>query len=262
MLPNTSFMHVIFMLKKIFFKIPFLFILGMAFAQCHTTVYLFEEKNAPVTSSSGQIWRQGAPVIQPGDKVTVTVWGHPELSVGDVTGNFASNDASGRWLLLNDQGQVKLPKIGVVKLAGLNIKEAGLMLEQQFAEELQNPIVIVRVLNHHVTILGEVRKPGVYDLNNEPVSLMQGLGLAAGLTDDAEPERLELIRKGKFGPEKLRLDLTDFATLQRQNIILQPDDILYAPPTRRKAARKNLERAAPLVSMIASLAALYSVLRL
>ena len=262
MLPITSFTSVILLLSKKKKNAFFFLIVGMVFAQCHTTDYLFEGETIPISAANSSVWRQGIQTMKAGDKITVTVWGHPELSIGDVTGNFASNDATGRWLIINDQGQIKLPKIGLVRLADLNIKEAGLMLEQRFSEQLQDPIVIVRVLNHRVTILGEVRKPGIYDLDNEPISPVQGIGLAAGLTDDADPKLIEIIRKGKNGPEKTRFDLTDFATLQRTNLVLQPDDILYIPPTRRKAVRKNLDRAAPIVSMIASLVALFSVLKI
>jgi polysaccharide biosynthesis/export protein len=234
---------------------------GMMFAQCHKNQYLFQQTNGLATNEKSAIWQQGNPTIQSGDKISVSVWGHPELSIGDVTGNFSANDVTGRWLLVNDQGEVKLPKIGFVKIEGFNIKEAGIYLENRFSEQIKDPIVIVRVLNHHFTILGEVRKPGVYDLNNEPISVVQGLGLAAGLTEDAEPKLVELIRNGAHGPEKMRLNLTDFATLEQHNLTLQPGDILYAPPTHRKSARKNLDRAVPVVSMVASLAALISLIK-
>lgn len=129
---------------------------------CSISQPLFQDKEGKTIrtpKSLPAIWLMPAPVIQVGDKISVTVWGHPELSIGDVTGVAVSNESTGKWLIVDNLGEVKLPKIGKVKLAGYNIKEANSILELRFSDQLQNPIVLVRVLNHRVTVLGEVLRP-------------------------------------------------------------------------------------------------------
>jgi polysaccharide biosynthesis/export protein len=206
------------------------------------------------------IWMLPAPVVKNGDKLSITVWEHPELSVGDVTGVAVSNESSGKWLVVDNLGEIKLPKAGKVKVSGYNILEVTSILEQRFSEQLKDPIILVRALNHRVTVLGEVLHSGVYELNNDVVTVDQMVAMAGGFTDYANTETVEVIRKDTFDTHKLNVDLTNLNQYSIRNILLQPDDVVYVPPVKLKSTQRKLEKSAPVISIMTSMAIIFSII--
>lgn len=229
---------------------------------CSTTQPLFdtdlsESDNLRILH---QYFSQNEPVLKPGDKLTLSIWGHDELSVGSVNSKFSSNEATGRWITLDLQGEVNLPKIGRTKLSGFNVKEANYILEQAYRKHLKDPIINVKVLNHYVTVMGEVGKPGNYDLDNEKVSLVQMLGRAEGLAEYANNEQVKVIRNVDGRSIELLVDMTNIMSTMEYNVVLQPNDIIYVEPTVKKAKNRNLEKATPIASIITAVTVIVSVL--
>ena len=227
---------------------------------CQRTQPLFDYKTTEANVAlTKEFYIPSTPVLSEGDKITVSIWGHEELSIGSVNSVYTSNEATGKWLVLDPEGKVNLPRIGRIKLQGLTLKEAAYYLEQQYSRMLNNPIINVRVLNHYITVLGEVNKPGRYNLENETISLIEILGKAEGLSDYSQNDKVEVIRIINDKPVKLTIDLTDLASLPQKNITLQPDDVVYIGPTKRKAKDRNLEKATLVASIATGIAVIISV---
>ncbi len=199
------------------------------------------------------------PVLAPGDKITISIWGHDDLSIGSINSPYMSDEETGRWVILDKEGEVNLPKIGRVNLAGYNVKEAAYFLEELYAKHVQNPIVNVRVLNHFVTILGEVNKPGKYKIDNEEVNIIQLLGEAEGFTKYAMMNEVQLIREVNGKAVKFPIDFTGLDALNSGNAVLKPDDIVYIPPGKKKGTDEGLNRAIPIASIVTGVAVLVSV---
>lgn len=208
-----------------------------------------------------QFMMQVDPILSVGDKITISVWGHSELSIGSVNDIYTSNEETGKWLIIDLEGKVNLPKIGRIKMSGLTVKEASYFLEQQYSIILNQPIINVRVLNHYVTVLGEVNKPGRYSLENEKVSLVEMLGMAQGLTPYSKNEEIEVVRIIEGYPVKLTVNMVDLASLPSKNILLQPKDIVHVGATKSKDNDRNLEKATLVTSIITGIAVMISVLR-
>jgi len=201
------------------------------------------------------------PVLSAGDKITISIWGHSELSIGSVNSIYTSGEETGKWLILDDEGKVNLPKIGRVRISGLTVKEANYFLEQQYSVLLNEPIINVRVLNHFVTVLGEVNKPGRYSLENGKVSLIEMIGIAQGLTPYSKNEEIEVVRIMHGQPVKLTVNMVDLASLPRKNVLLQPKDIVYVGATKSKNNDRNLDKATLITSIITGIAVMISVFR-
>ena len=225
---------------------------------CGTNKTLFQNKQG-TTMLRFEVEAVQEPVIRQGDKITVSIYGHEELSVGSVNSSFSSNEATGRWLLVDKTGEVNLPKVGRIKLEGYNIKEANIVLEQLYAAHINDPIINVKILSHYVTVLGEVNAKGRYRIDNEKVTLIQLLGMAEGLTKYAKAEEVKIIRTENGKANEVNVDLTDFSTLQNQNFIIQPDDLIYIPPIKGKRFDEITEKALPIASILTSIAVLFSV---
>lgn len=81
------------------------------------------------------------------DKVSLSVWDHDELSVGSIYGNYSVNQVEGKWLLVNAQGNLDVPKVGSYHVEGLTLAEAKAQLEKILSKWVVNPQLNIKVLN-------------------------------------------------------------------------------------------------------------------
>ena len=97
--------------------------------------------------------------LRPDDKVSVSVWDHEELSVGSIYGIYNSNEVYGKWLLVDAEGSLLLPKTGKLKVGGMTIAAATDAVVREYSRLIPQPLVTLKVLNREVTVLGEVKSP-------------------------------------------------------------------------------------------------------
>ncbi len=134
-------------------------------------------------------------------------------------------------------GNILLPKIGLVHVQGLTRKEATDLIQGKYRDkQLVDPVIDVSVLNPRVTVLGEVSNPGVYFLDRENVSLVEILGQAGGFSPKSEPSSLKIIRGDKADPEVIYVNLRNLSSLAQPKITLQNHDVIYVEPDKRLAA--------------------------
>src|SRR5688500_4784491 len=92
-------------------------------------------------------------------------------------------DQLSRTVRVNSRGQVSLPLIGVIDVAGLSAQEAEASITRRLGESyLQNPQVslfIKEYTTQRVTIEGAVQRPGIYPLRG-PTTLLTSLAIAGG----------------------------------------------------------------------------------
>ncbi|RYE54029.1 MAG: polysaccharide export protein [Sphingobacteriales bacterium] len=181
------------------------------------------------------------PLIQKGDILSVTISSlNPEASkvfnAPVTTGTDAGPSASG--YLVNTDGSIQLPVLGLVKAEGFTKKQLGDQIRQSLLTKklLVDPIVTVRHLNYRVTVLGEVGRPAVINVPSERITLLEALGMAGDLTIYAKRENVLLIREENGVKSVKRLDLTDKAFLTSPYYYLRPNDVLYVEPNKAKVA--------------------------
>lgn len=194
----------------------------------------------------------GEKTLAPGDKIAVSIWGHDDLSVGSIHTVYSTPEESGKWLMIDDRGEVNLPQVGKVKLEGLTPAKAEEKLVGVYSQFIQKPILNLRLLNSQVTVLGEVQRPGNYVFHTDQARLVDMIGRASGLTDYAKTTEIKIIR----GTEIIKVDLTD-ASANETMVIAR--DVIYVGPGRSKSFDRVASKLIPLASLLTALALVYNV---
>lgn len=194
--------------------------------------------------------------IQADDKISVSIWNHNDLSIGSVFNIYNSNEAFGKWILVDKTGYASMPKIGPVYLEGMTCKAAADSLIERYKGFLVDPVIVVKVLNRNVTILGEVTQPGNYLLEKERTVLTEIIGHAEGFTSEAELSKIQLIRDGR----NFLLDLSSM-NQSLHELTLFSGDVLVVPSKRGKPFHERSPTLIPFASFLTALALTFSVIK-
>ena len=140
--------------------------------------------------------------------------------------------------LIDQDGNVNLPVIGKVHLAGMRRTEAITMLENKYSDYLQHPIVNIHIENFKITVLGEVNHPGTFKIPNERITILEAIGLAGDLKIAGERKNVLVIRDNDGIKTEYRVDLTSTDILYSPVYYLEQNDVVYIEPnsTARRQA--------------------------
>jgi polysaccharide export outer membrane protein len=179
--------------------------------------------------------------IQPNDilsvKITVDV---PELAVPYNIASTQQNGAQGAsaqlqgYLVAND-GTINIPILGVQKVSGLSFVQAEQQIQKALVEKgfLKNPIVICRLLNAKVTILGQVNAPGTYTFYENSLTLLQALGLSGDLNINGL-RKISIIRTENGKQTYGTIDLTKSDWFNSPYYFIKPNDVIIVDPNTAK----------------------------
>ena len=146
--------------------------------------------------------------------------------------------------LVDNDGNIDFPKIGTVKLGGLTKSEAEKLIQEKikpYMSELENPIVTVRMSNYKISVLGEVQRPGMYNVSNEKITILEALAQAGDLTIYGIRTNVKLIREDGTGEKTIHvLNLNDANIINSPYYYLQQNDIVYVEPNKVKAQNSSV----------------------
>lgn len=232
----------------------------LMFSSCSTQNLFTNSKSAHKDTIAPTTQELAEHVIQPDDKITVSIWNHDDLSVGSLYGIYNSNEVYGKWVMIDKLGDVNLPEIGKTKLGGLTRFQAEHMLTELYSKYITNPVVTVKILNIEVTVIGEVFHPGNYVLDKEKNTVVELLGRAGGLDFYANKKKIQIIRGAGAEAHKITIDMTSMMDYKQQTINLQAGDVLYVPTRRSKMIDKKAPVIIPFVSLITGVVVLLKFL--
>ncbi|WP_073346015.1 polysaccharide biosynthesis/export family protein [Bacteroides congonensis] len=270
---NNSFCIAASMQKKVGGILPCLFILFLL-ASCQSY------KKVPYLQDSevvGQIAQQETLYdarIMPKDQLTIMVsCTNPELaapfnlgvvgSVGLTSGNSqGGSQSSQQTYLVDNEGNINFPVLGILKVGGLTKKEVEQMIVEKLKPYIkETPIVTARMVNYKISVLGEVARPGTFTVSNEKVNLLEALAMAGDMTIYGIRDNVKLIREGADGKQLIiTLDLNKAEILLSPYYWLQQNDIVYVTPNKAKARNSDISNSTSLwfsaTSVLVSLASI------
>jgi polysaccharide export outer membrane protein len=155
-------------------------------------------------------------VIGAEDVLGVFVWQEPSLTVDAV---------------VRPDGMISVPLVNDVRAAGLTPDELRVVIEREATKHIRQPtvtVVVKQINSRKVYITGAVGKQGAFPLLG-PMTVLQLIAAAGGLTDFADQENIRIIRTDENGRQiSLRFNFKEVKrggmVALRQNILLKPGD--------------------------------------
>lgn len=183
-----------------------------AFSACASRFVVEQEYAAPAEFLLG-----------PEDVLEITVWKNQDLSGTTV---------------VRPDGLISMRIIGDVQAAGLTANALAKRIAERLAPFVTNPAVSVSVKevnSYSIFILGEVAKPGKYNLKSY-TTLLQAISMAGGFTEFAKKNKLQVVRNSPNGDGRLHeiripVRYDDLVAGQGEpgNFVLKPGDTVVVP---------------------------------
>lgn len=138
---------------------------------------------------------------------------------------------------VDETGMIDFPVLGQITVAGLTSKELSDLIENRLISDqyIEDPIVDVTLSGLKVTVMGEVVKNGVLTLNSNGMNLLEALSQSGGITQNAAPNKVCVIRKEGDDLKKYVTDIRSTALFESPCFALQQDDIIYVQPRSARA---------------------------
>lgn len=192
--------------------------------------------------------------IRKDDKITISVWGQDDISVGSTYGIYNSNEVYGKWLMVDAHGNVEIPRIGTFQVENLTIIDLKDTLKRIYSEWIRVPVVDIKVLNREITVLGEVRDPQVISVDKEKNTLLEVIARCKGLDFYANIKYIKVLRQ--VGPHVYvaNIDLSRGSDLSRRNLFLFPGDVVVVPSKKYKEFDKRVSTIIPFTTALTSAA--------
>lgn len=219
--------------------------------------------------------------IMPKDVLTITVnTVNPEASapynlivrstLNSTSSSIGTGGGSLQTYLVDNNGTIEFPVLGTLHVGGLSKSECEKMIHDKIMPYLnaaENPVVTVRMSNYKISVLGEVNRPGMFNVSNEKINILEALAQAGDLTIYGVREKVKLIRENANGKKEIvNLNLNDAEIINSPYYYLQQNDIVYVEPNKVKARNSSIGQSTTLwltsTSIMISIASLlYNILK-
>ena len=170
---------------------------------------------ASAPTSTGGVSAPAGYTLNPGDQVAVDVFGEDDLRT------------NGR---LNSDGNLTVPLLGSIHLAGLTPTQAASRVTELYSRDyLVNPKINVTLLSYgtrRFVMLGQVGHPGIFEMPPGGIDLLEAVAMAGGYTRIASPERITVRRHNASGDQIIKVNAKRFTKGKGGSFLVEPGDTI------------------------------------
>ena len=182
--------------------------------------------------------------IQKNDQLWITVGGSNiadlmvlNSAIGVPSGAGVNNllpGSTATGFMVEADGKVKLPFLGSIQAEGLTRLQFEAFLTEKLKDYTKNPVVNVRFLNYNFSVLGEVAKPGRFNMVNERTTIFDALGMAGDITEMGKRENILFVREVNGKREFARINLLSKDIFDSPFFYLKTNDVIYVEPVKTR----------------------------
>lgn len=193
--------------------------------------------------------------IQPQDQLSITVVSamSPELSsqfnlstrTYSVGGEITSNQQRITGYVVGNDGCIDFPILGRIQVNGMNRWELAEKIKNDILSRnlLSDAVVTVEFMNFKISVLGEVSRPGTYNINGDKMTLLEGISLAGDLTIFGKRENVTVVREDNGKRTVYAVDLTNSNIFKSPAYYLKQNDVIIVEPSDNKKRQSTIDDA-------------------
>lgn len=251
-------------------KIIALVLVAVAAAGCVTQkqlTYMRDADAAKAEAINAQFEAQSQTIIRNGDALTifvsaldreaVTPYNLPTAIYAQPGSNQVQTTPMMQYYIVDTNGDVTMPVLGAVHVAGMTRTEAEEAIRQLLAKQVVNPMVQVNLINAKVSVLGEVMQPRQVPMTGDRLTILEALAAAGDLTPYGRRDNVLVTREVNGKMEMARLDLRSSDIYTSPYFYLQQNDVVYVSPNKVRAVSST--NAGLWVSVVGTLASTAAV---
>lgn len=223
----------------------------------------------PDSTELNTLYEMNAPKLQPGDILAISVTAddvratQPFNQVSPYQGSSGTIQATNPFIptyTIDGNGEIDFPKVGKIRLAGKTRTEAMDVLRAEVSKYIVDPGISMVLRNFRVTVLGEVKTPGTFTIENDRLTILEALGLAGDMTIYGERKNVLIIREQDGKKQEFRLNLTKRETMNSPGYYLTQNDVVYVEPnSSRVQTSKYSQTTSIFVSIVGLIITVISV---
>ncbi len=224
--------------KKINLIFPIILVIILSSCVSQKRMIYLQNKQESISKTEFINERKEDYKVQAGDNLYINITSIDEKTTAifnkATSGNMSDISAYLNSYTIGDDGTIDFPLTGKIYIHNLTIEEVKAEIQKVMNEYIKETIIIVKLLNFNITMLGEVNGPGQYKVYQDKINLFEAVAMASDLTDFANRNKVKLIRQTKQGSIIHTLDLTDQNILESDFYYLMPNDIIYVEALKGK----------------------------
>jgi polysaccharide export outer membrane protein len=216
-----------------------LFLIGIvAFSSCVSKKDIVYFQNDEIDQA--KVSNSYKTVIKPDDLLQITITALDieavrPFNLAAVTYSTSSNSAIGvaqqQTYLVDIKSEIEFPVLGKIKIGGLTRDEAINLLKEKLSPDyIKEPNINISIANYKISILGDVQRPGSYNIPNERITILDALALAGDVNISAQRNNILIIREEGAKKVQYRVDLRSNKLLTSAVYYLQQNDVVYVEP--------------------------------
>ena len=190
-------------------------------------------------------------IIKPDDLLQITITALDieavrPFNLAAVTYSTSSNSAIGvaqqQTYLVDTNGEIDFPVLGKLKIGGLTRNETIALLKNKLSPDyIKEPNINIKIANYKISVMGDVRLPGSYNIPNERITILDAIALAGDLNISGNRSNVMITREEGGKKVQYRVDLRSNKLLTSPVYYLQQNDVVYVEPNyaRIQSASSN-----------------------
>jgi polysaccharide biosynthesis/export protein len=140
---------------------------------------------------------------------------------------------------VNSDGNIEIPFAGTFNVAGKSLSLIKAELEIALKAYVADAAVTVKMINNYINIIGEVNRPGRYQIYKDRLNIFQALAMAGDLGDYSDRMKVQVIRQIPGASTVKEFSLNDRSILTSEFFYVMPNDVIYAQPIKGKFFKMN-----------------------
>lgn len=193
-------------------------------------------------------------ILKPGDKILIFVkcedaetsdlfnMAYTPRTIGSGKTSYGTSQGAVGYTIDN-QGFIDFPTLGKIQVANKTRQEIASLIKNELAEQGQarNAVVTVEFMDMAISIIGDVMRPGRYNIDRDVVTIVDAISMAGDLTIDGQRNNVMVMRQENDQQKIYNVDLTSGEQLLNSPAYyLQQNDVVYVTPNKKKARNSTV----------------------